>query len=129
VVLRDDIFEASCTYRLKGRDQFLTLIEAIGEKGRRYYKAYLADKLDGQWKPLAATAAKPFAGPTNLRFEGKPWTDSFSHGEVLRTGYDQRLEIDPNNVVFLFQGASDERRTGKPYGEIPWQLGLLRQAN
>ncbi len=126
VVLRDDIFEASNTYRLKGRDQYLTLIEAIGEKGRRYFKAYVADRLDGEWKPLAATREKPFASPLNVRLEGKTWTGSFSHGELLRTGRDQRLEIDPDNLVLLYQGVSDERRAGKKYGEIPWELGLLR---
>jgi len=126
VVLRGDIFEASNTYRLKGRDQYLTLIEAIGEKGQRYFKAYLADRLDGEWKPLAATREKPFASPLNVRFEDKPWTDSFSHGELLRAGRDQRLEVDPDNLVLLYQGVSDERRAGKKYGEIPWELGLLR---
>lgn len=126
VVLRGDIFEASNTYRLKGRDQYLTLIEAIGENGRRYFKAYLADRLDGDWKPLAATREKPFASPLNVRLEGKTWTDSFSHGELLRTGRDQKLEVDPDNLILLYQGVSDERRAGKKYGEIPWELGLLR---
>ena len=126
VVLLADIFEASHTYHLKGRNQFLTIIEAIGEKGRRYYKAYMADRLDGDWKPLAATAEKPFASPRNVSFSGAAWTDSFSHGEMLRTGTDQRMDIDPENLVFLYQGVSDARRAGKPYGEIPWELGLLR---
>lgn len=128
MVLRGDIFEASHTYRLKGRTQFLTIIEAIGEKGRRYYKAYLADRLDGDWKPLAATAEKPFASARNVRSTGAPWTDSFSHGEMVRTGTDQRMELDPENLVFLYQGVSDARRVGKSYGQIPWQLGLLRPA-
>ncbi|MEY2410091.1 MAG: hypothetical protein QOF48_2761 [Verrucomicrobiota bacterium] len=126
VVLRGDIFEASHTYGLKGREQFLTIIEAIGERGRRYYKAYTADRLDGKWEPLAASAEKPFASPRNVQFTGTPWSDSFSHGEMLRTGADQRMEIDPENLVLLYQGVRDGRRAGKPYGEIPWELGLLR---
>jgi hypothetical protein len=128
VVLRDDIFEASHTYRVQGRKQFLTLVEAIGAGGRRYYKAYLADKLEGEWKPLAATSDKPFASPTNVCIGGKPWADSFSHGELLRAGYDQQLEVDPADLTFLFQGVSDEGRGGKIYGKIPWQLGLLTAA-
>ncbi len=125
-VLRDDIFEASHTYRLKGRQKFLTVVEAVGAGGRRYYKAYLADRLDGAWQPLAATAAKPFAAPVNVRAVGRPWTDSFSHGELLRTGCDQLMEVDPARLVFLFQGVSDQERRGKKYGEIPWRLGLLQ---
>jgi hypothetical protein len=125
VVIQEDVFEASHTYRLRGLDRYLTLIEAQGEGGRRYYKAYLADRLDGAWQPLAATREKPFAGPGNVRFEGGRWTDSFSHGEMLRASHDERLEVDPAGLRFLFQGVSDEARRGKSYGEIPWQLGLL----
>jgi hypothetical protein len=127
VVLRGDIFEASHTYRLKGLDKYLTLVEAQNE-GRRYYKAYLADRLDGEWTPLAATQEKPFAGPANTRDASRHWTDSFSHGELLRTGYDERLEVDPANLRFLFQGVGDEQRAGRRYGEIPWRLGILEPA-
>ena len=124
VVLRDDIFEASHTYRLKGLNTYLTVVEAQAE-GRRYYKAYLAERLDGEWKPLAATRQKPFASPVNTKHRGEHWTDSFSHGEFLRSGHDERLEVDPINLRFLFQGVTDTRKSGKPYGEIPWQLGIL----
>jgi len=128
IVLRGDIFEASHTYRLKGLNQYLTVIEAIGDSGRRYYKAYLADRLDAEWKPLAATKEKPFASTVNVQSPASKWTDSFSHGELLRTGYDEKMEVDPANLRFLFQGVSDARRAGKKYGEIPWELGLLEPA-
>jgi len=125
VVLEGDIFEASHTYRLKGQDHFLTIIEAQGRGGRRYYKAYLADRLDGKWTPLAATTDKPFAATNNVRDAGPHWTDSFSHGELVRSGHDERLEVDPAKLQFLFQGVSDADRGGKRYGDIPWKLGLL----
>jgi len=124
VVLRGDIFEAGHTYRLKGLGKFLTVVEAQAG-GRRYYKAYLADRLDGRWRPLAATRKQPFASPVNVRDGAEHWTDSFSHGELLRDGYDQTLTVDPANLRLLFQGVSDGRRRGKTYGEIPWRLGIL----
>jgi hypothetical protein len=124
VVLRDDIFEASHTYRLKGQNKFLTIIEAQNG-ARRYYKAYIADRLDGEWKPLAATKQKPFASPVNVRETAPHWTDSFSHGELLRSGYDEHMEVDPANLRFLFQGVTDQAQAGKSYGQIPWELGLL----
>ena len=80
------------------------------------------------WQPLAVTADKPFAGPVNVLHEGKRWTDSFSHGELIRSGHDQTLEVDPAQLRFLFQGVTDENRRGKKYGEIPWRLGILRPA-
>ncbi|UCC96436.1 MAG: hypothetical protein JSW66_11395 [Phycisphaerales bacterium] len=127
VVLKADIFEASHTYRLKGLDKFLTIVEAQAS-GRRYYKAYLADRLDGAWSPLAATRNKPFASPVNTQPGGPPWTDSFSHGELIREGFDQTLTVDPTRIRLLFQGVSDKDKAGKKYGHIPWRLGLLSPA-
>ena len=131
VVLRGDIFEASCTYKLKGKGKYLTLVEAEakGHPGSwRYYKAYLADSLDGEWKPVADTWDKPFAGPANVRFAGEKWSDSISHGELLRTGVDERLKVDPKNLRFLYQGVPERDRQGKTYGQIPWRLGILEPA-
>lgn len=124
LALEARIFEASHTYRLKGRDKFLTIIE---ENGRRYYKAYLADRLDGPWTPLADTADRPFAGWNNIRPAAgvEPWTDNVSHGELIRDGYDQTMTVDPDNLQFLFQGIWDKEKTGNAYGQFSWRLGLL----
>lgn len=125
---RADFFEASCTYRIKGTQQYLTIVEAIGQSGRRYFRSFIADSLDGQWRPLAATRENPFAALGNVRFaDGVQWTDAISHGEILRDGYDETMTIDPANLVFLYQGIDLAQAKGKhlPYGEIPWKLGLL----
>ena len=122
VALQGDIFEASHTYKLKGRDEFLTIIEAQAS-GRRYYKAYVADHLEGPWRGLADTLAKPFAARENVK-QSPEWTASISHGELLRTGTDERMEVDPAHLRFLFQGVSDADYRTK-YGGIPWRLGLL----
>ena len=127
VVLRGDVFEASHTYRLRGLDKYLTVIEAQAGS-RRYYKAYLADRLDGKWEPLAAGRRKPFAAPANVSQTGGHWTDSVSHGELIRHGSDQTLQVDPACMRFLFQGVSDRARKGKQYGQIPWRLGMLEPA-
>lgn len=120
---KDELFEASHTYKLKGRDQYLTLIEAM-RPGQRYYKAWLADKLEGPWKPLAATRDHPFASTTNVSQTG-PWTTSISHGELIRSSNDETLEADPANLRFIFQGVDAEGYQAKKYGSIPWQIGIL----
>ena len=131
IALRGDIFEASHTYRLKGLDKYLTLIEAQGRSGgsgRRYYKAYVADTLAGKWTELAATANKPFAGGINVKVPASGWTDSISHGELIRSGYDERLEVDADNLRFLFQGLAD-KHWGNKYGRLGWRLGLLESVH
>lgn len=128
LVLKDDIFEASHTYRVQGHDLYLTLIEAQDQAGRRYYKAYTSTTLAGEWKPLAAARDKSFASFANVKFDGDAWSESISHGELIRIGVDERLEIDPARLEFLYQGVLDADRAGKPYGKIPWRLGLLKPA-
>lgn len=127
LALQAAVFEASHTYRLKGTDKYLTIIE---ENGRRYYKAYLADRLDGQWTPVADTAEKPFAGWRNIRPAGgvEPWTDNVSHGELIRDGYDQTLTVDPGNLRLIFQGMLDKHKAGKGYGQFQWRIGMLKPA-
>ncbi|MBN1845966.1 MAG: hypothetical protein JW810_09800 [Sedimentisphaerales bacterium] len=125
VALQGDVFEASHTYKLKGRSQYLTLIEAQNGAGWRYYKAYAADDLDGPWRELAASRVNAFASMNNVQQTAARWTDSISHGELLRSGHDELLEVDPANLRFLFQGVLDADRAGKPYGQIPWRLGIL----
>jgi hypothetical protein len=122
------LHEASCTYKLKGMDKYLTIIECIRKappSGRRFFVAYLADRLDGEWKPLAASLEEPFASADNVTHPDSRWTDNISHGELIRDGYDETLTVDPANLRFVIQGALDEEIAGKKYGEIPWRLGVL----
>ena len=85
----------------------------------------MADRLDGKWTPVAATKAMAFASMANTRPVGDRWTDCISHGELLRSGVDQRLEVDFSGLRFLSQGVANPSRRGKPYGQIPWRLGML----
>ena len=62
-----DLFEGGCTYRIKGTSQYLTLIEAADERWKRYYKAFVADRLDGAWRPFAAEWGNSFADTTRIR--------------------------------------------------------------
>lgn len=132
IALEGPIFEASHTYRLKGREnekgQWLTIIE---EDGRRYYKAYVADALDGEWKPVADTEEHPFAGAANVRPAPgvDAWTDNVSHGELVRDGVDQTMTVDPAKLQFVFQGMFERDKAGKNYGQWGWRIGILTPAS
>jgi hypothetical protein len=125
LALEAKIFEASHTYKLKGMSKYLTIVE---ENGRRYYKAYLADRLDGEWTPVADTAERPFAGWENIRPAPgvEPWTDNVSHGELIRDGYDQTLTINLGDLCFVFQGMLDKDKSGRGYGLFQWRIGMLK---
>ena len=127
LALKADLFEAGHIYRRKHAGDYLALVEAQNGHGWRYYKAYTAERLDGTWQPLAASRDEAFASMKNVRQPEGRWTDNISHGELLRSGFDERLEVDETDLRFLFQGVLDKDRAGLPYGQIPWRLGILER--
>jgi hypothetical protein len=129
-----DVFEACCVYRLKDSNSYMLIIEALGRGGARYFRTYLADRLDGDWRSADSAFDRPFAGNANTTFAPgvTPWTVNISHGELIRAGNDERMLLDTNHLQFLIQGWDGKTRLtdvpqGKPggYHEIPWQLGVL----
>jgi hypothetical protein len=124
--VKETVFEGDMTYHIKGKDAYLTLVEAFGPTGNRFFRSFVSPTLDGVWTPLAADWTNPFAGKTNVTFTGGAWTADISHGELIRNGYDQKLEIDPTNLQLLYQGA-DPASTSLEYSQIPWKLSLLSQ--
>ncbi|MDQ8202155.1 non-reducing end alpha-L-arabinofuranosidase family hydrolase [Pelagicoccus sp. SDUM812003] len=124
-----DLFEGSSVYRLKGMDTYLCLVECVAPGNLRYFRAFTANSLDGDWTPMPDTDNwdKSFAGPTNVvTASGDPlWTSHISHGEMLREGYDQNLVLDPQNMIFLYQGM-DRHSQEKEYSQLPYRLALIR---
>jgi len=133
VVMQDTnagrMFEASNVYKMNGTNQYLALIEAFDQTsgGRRYFRSWIADSLDGPWLPWQSSGSYPFAGSQNVTFQGSPWTNDISHGEAIRAGYDETLAIEPCNLRYLFQGDDPTANTGGDYNKIPWRIGLLTQ--
>jgi endo-1,4-beta-xylanase len=120
------LFEADNVYTVEGGG-YLANIEALGSTGR-YFRALWANSLGGTWYDLGDTASfsTPFLGINNTTFESgvSAWTTSFSSGGMLIDGNDQTDSINPNNLAFLYQGASQQAYQNDPYGSIPWQLGV-----
>jgi hypothetical protein len=120
------LFEACNVYKIKGTTRYLALIEAFDKSSNwhRYFRSWTADSLEGPWSPLRDSGASPFAGEQNVSFDGAAWTHDISHGEMIRAGYDEAMEIDMTKLQYLYQGFDPTKDT-RDYNRIPWKLGLL----
>ncbi|MDP4507769.1 non-reducing end alpha-L-arabinofuranosidase family hydrolase [Nonomuraea turcica] len=131
IVLQDSnkyrLWEASNIYKVKGTNQYLLLVEAIGSDGRRYFRSWTSTSIGGTWTPLADTESNPFARANNVTFDGTAWTRDISHGEMIRDSNDQTLTISPCQMRYLYQGM-DPNASGD-YNSLPWRLALLTQTN
>ena len=122
------LFEAANVYKVEGTNQYLLIVESIGNDDQRYFRSWTSNSISGTWSQLAASESNPFARSSNVQFSGTPWTKSIRHGEVVRTNVDQTLTISGCKLRYLYQGV-DPNVNAPDYNSQPWKLGLLTQTN
>jgi len=120
------LWEASNVYKVKETGQYLLLVEAFGTVGR-YFRSWTSTSLSGPWTPQADTTSNPFAAASNVTFPGGVWTEDISHGEMIRSGVNQLMEVSSCDIRYLYQGV--DPAAGGDYNALPWRLGLLTQTN
>ena len=115
-VVANNTFEAPHVYKNKADGNYYMMVEDIN----RYFELWGAGSLEGTWTKIA----EQWAAKTNLTETSEHWTDQVSHGEIIRAGINERLEIDDiNRCDILIQGAISGSYL---YENIPYRLGLIR---
>ncbi|HUT30786.1 MAG TPA: non-reducing end alpha-L-arabinofuranosidase family hydrolase [Sedimentisphaerales bacterium] len=119
----EPLTEAVHIYKVKDKTQYHMFYETRpeGEKMRRYGLA-TASNLPGPWRRVA----DDYAVGNKLVFDNPAdrWTDEVSHGEMIRTGCNQKLEYDPAEGRFLIQGLRSKEHVGE-YRRLGWRLGII----
>lgn len=119
------LFEAGNVYKIKGHDKYLLMVEGWGvAEGQRLYRGWTSKTLDGPWMPYKITEKDPFAGLNNVTFPEGQWSEQISHGELVRAGWDETMELDACNMQLLYQGVNLDGYKGD-YNARPYKLGLL----
>ena len=118
------VHEAVHIYRNTADGRYHMLYETRIRKDIRRFGLAVAKSLGGPWRDVT----RDYATGAMLRFpEGvSRWTGEVSHGEMLRVGYDHRLEYDVRESRFLIQGMREEAHTGE-YSELTWRLGVIER--
>ena len=114
-----NVFEAAAVYKSLADNQYYLLVEAMIDG--RSYELFTSSSAGGPW----TLVNNKWATKSNLTtYNSDKWTTNVSHGELIRAGYNQKLEInDINKVDFLIQGTTN--MSGE-YQQIVWDLGLIR---
>ncbi len=132
------LHEGSHIYYVKKEKKYLNLLEAVyphptrknyWESRNRFMFAMIADKLEGPWERVERGANEFIGDPANLFNEdgSKAVYDQVSHPELIRSGYDQKLEIEDYNLQLLFQAFDAESiDSNYDYNYLPWQLMLMK---
>ena len=113
-----DTFEGANIYKSLADGKYYLAIEDM--KDGRYYELWQSYSAGGPWNRVS----EKWAWRGNLRYNADRWTNNVSHGEFIRAGYNQKMEIkDINRVDFLIQGTNN---LSGPYQQITWDLGMIK---
>ncbi len=110
------VHEAVHVYKVQDQSVFHLIYER--NTGERSFGLAFAPTPLGPWMKWDEHYA------TGTQLVGESWSEVVSHGEAVRTGYDERLEYEPTDVTWLIQGLKHSEYV-EPYPEMSWKLGII----
>jgi len=110
-------FEAMHVYKNLADGQYYMMVEDIS----RHLELWTASNPGGTWNKVS----EDWAIASRLSYNADHWTDQISHGEIIRSGTNEYMEInDINHCDILIQGVVNG--SYGDYANIPYDLGLIR---
>lgn len=119
----ENIHEAVHVYKVKEKNEFHMIYE-LNTNGIRSFGLAKANHLEGPWKKETDDYASN--NQLILSKNVEPWTEMISHGELIRSNYNEFMEYEPYNCQWLIQGLL-KKELKKEYTMLPWKLGIIKQ--
>jgi endo-1,4-beta-xylanase len=117
----NDVHEAVHIYKVRYKQEF-HLIYEMNKGGIRSFGLARATNPEGPWEKIT----EEYATGEQLNSEEEKWTEMVSHGEAIRSGYNQLMEYEPEHCRWIIQGIQ-KKELNKPYQMLPWQLGIIEK--
>lgn len=118
-VIATNTFEGPHVYRNKADGKYYMVVEDMG--AGRWQELWTASNPGGTWTKVN----EQWAYKGNLVYKSDHWTDQVSHVELIRSGTNERLEIDNiNQCQMIIQGVVDGSYPN--YISIPYDLGVIQ---
>ncbi|HOX39171.1 MAG TPA: non-reducing end alpha-L-arabinofuranosidase family hydrolase [Candidatus Brocadiia bacterium] len=117
------IHEAVHIYKVKDAARYHMIYEVRTKSDVRSFGLAEAENLAGPWRDVA----REYATGSQLAYPDgiEEWTDEVSHGEAIRTGYDEKMEYDPSETFLVVQGLKAGEHRGS-YADLPWRTGVIK---
>jgi len=132
------MFEAVHIYYVKKENKYLALLEGAFQhpsrkmdidSRNRFIFGMTADSLNGEWQRIEKSQNEFLADAANFSFQknsGILYTQ-VSHPELIRSAYNQKLEIEDYKLTMLFQTFDGSIISDSySYNELPWELVLMK---
>lgn len=117
----DNVHEAVHVYKVKNKQKFHMIYE-LNNEGVRSFGLAAAKNLMGPWKKITDN----YATGEQLKYVGNNelWTEMVSHGEAIRSSFNQKMEYEPENCRWIIQGIL-KNQLNADYPSLPWKLGVI----
>ena len=121
----DNVHEAVHIYKDLDTEKYHMIYE-INTNNIRSFGLAAANDLLGDWEKITDL----YATPDNIYFPKKvqAWTEMVSHGEIIRNGYNQKMEYNSKNCSWIIQGLLN-KHLHLEYTKLPWSLGVMKCKN
>jgi endo-1,4-beta-xylanase len=131
------LYNACHIYYVKSTNKYFAVVEGAYphptnsfyyDARNRFQLAIQADSLNGAWSRVEISKNDFFCDPANIFYKNgeRAKYTQISHVELIRSGYNQKMEIEDYHFRLMFQGFDGTKiPDSRNYNEVPWEISII----